>query len=94
MGINEEERLNDEIAKLFYVVCQRFYISFFDENLLHRIVSDAVSDVQNPSNWTEVPEGGVREPSIYELGISREKTPQDSQDEWTFVNLEEGGVME
>ena len=59
MGINEEERLNDEIAKLFYVVCQRFYISFFDENLLHRIVSDAVSDVQNPSNWTEVPEGGV-----------------------------------
>ena len=61
MGINEEERLNDEIAKLFYVVCQRFYISFFDENLLHRIVSDAVSDVQNPSNWTEVPEGGVME---------------------------------
>ena len=54
MVMNEHERLNDEI-------CVRFYISFFDENLLHRIVSDAVSDVQNPSNWTEVPEGGVME---------------------------------
>jgi len=58
MGINEEERLNDEIAKLFYEVCQRYYIHFFDEHLLHRIVSEAVSDAQNPSNWTEVPEGG------------------------------------
>ena len=51
MFINETERPNNEVEQLFYVICQRFYISFFDENLLHSIVAEAVRDAQDPRNW-------------------------------------------
>ena len=44
---NEEIRLHNEAEKLFFEVCQRYYIGFFDEPYLHKIVSDAVTSVQN-----------------------------------------------
>ena len=44
---NEEIRLHNEAEKLFFEISQRYYISFFDEPYLHKIVSDAVTSVQN-----------------------------------------------
>ena len=44
---NEEIRLHNETEKLFFEICQRNYIGFFDEPYLHKIVSDAVTSVQN-----------------------------------------------
>ena len=44
---NEEIRLHTEAEKLFFEICQRNYIGFFDEPYLHKIVSDAVTSVQN-----------------------------------------------
>jgi hypothetical protein len=47
---NEEIRLHNEAEKLFFEVCQRYYIGFFNEPYLHKIVSDAVYSAQSRLN--------------------------------------------
>ena len=47
----KENRILNKAEKAFQEICIRFYISFFDENELQRILSGAVSTVQDPDNW-------------------------------------------
>ena len=42
MNKTEEKRMLEQAEKLFGEICFRFYVGFFDEDKLHRILTDAI----------------------------------------------------
>jgi len=42
MNKTEEQRMLEQAERLFGEICFRFYVGFFDEDKLHRILSNAI----------------------------------------------------
>ena len=42
MNKTEEERMLEQAEKLFGEICFRLYVGFFNEDKLHRILTDAI----------------------------------------------------